>query len=93
MLKPATAKTVGWSPSCACDAEIISCTVLDPFTGAGTTLMVAERLGRDSIGIELNPEYAELAHTRVRSDLGRVEGGSVDDKSDAGPLFTAGVIV
>lgn len=32
-------------------------TVLDPFAGSGTTLEVAERLGRKSIGIELNPKY------------------------------------
>ena len=39
--------------------------VLDPFTGAGTTLLVAERLGRDSIGIELSPEYAAMARRRI----------------------------
>ena len=40
-------------------------TVLDPFAGAGTTLLVAQSLGRDSIGIELNPEYAEMARKRI----------------------------
>lgn len=40
-------------------------TVLDPFAGAGTTLYVAEQLGRNSIGIELNPEYIEIAKTRL----------------------------
>jgi DNA modification methylase len=43
-------------------------TVLDPFAGSGTTLMVAERLGRDSIGIELSPEYVELARSRIIDD-------------------------
>jgi len=43
--------------------------VLDPFCGSGTTLMVAEHLERDSIGIELNPEYAEIAEKRVQSGL------------------------
>jgi DNA modification methylase len=38
---------------------------LDPFAGGGTTLKVAERLGRKWIGIELNPEYIELAETRL----------------------------
>jgi len=42
--------------------------VLDPFAGAGTTLLVAERLGRDSIGIELNPTYADMAASRIRKD-------------------------
>lgn len=35
--------------------------VLDPFLGAGTTAMVAEQLGREWIGIELNPKYSRLA--------------------------------
>jgi DNA modification methylase len=41
-------------------------TVLDPFLGSGTTALVARRLGRHSIGIELNPRYAELAAARTR---------------------------
>lgn len=39
-------------------------TVLDPFIGSGTTAEVANRLGRDCIGIELNPEYAALIKER-----------------------------
>jgi DNA modification methylase len=39
--------------------------VLDPFAGAGTTLYVAEQLGRNSIGIELNPEYCEIMRRRM----------------------------
>lgn len=44
--------------------------VLDPFAGAGTTNMVAARLGRDSIGIELKPEYVAMAAERIRRDGG-----------------------
>ncbi len=39
--------------------------VLDPFMGAGTTAVVAERLGRRWIGCELNPEYAAMAEARI----------------------------
>jgi len=39
--------------------------VLDPFAGAGTSGLVAKRLGCGFVGIELNPEYAEMARTRI----------------------------
>ena len=42
--------------------------VLDPFGGAGTTGVVADRLGRDAVLVELNPEYAELARKRIHDD-------------------------
>lgn len=45
-------------------------TVLDPFFGAGTTGLVADRLERNCIGIELNEEYAEIAERRLQSDAG-----------------------
>lgn len=38
--------------------------VLDPFAGAGTTLLKAKELGRNFVGIELNPEYADMARAR-----------------------------
>ena len=40
-------------------------TVLDPFTGSGTVAVVANRHGRNFIGTELNPEYAEIARERI----------------------------
>jgi len=43
-------------------------TVLDPFGGAGTTGLVADRLGRNAILIELNPSYAEMARKRITGD-------------------------
>jgi DNA modification methylase len=40
-------------------------TVLDPFAGAGTTLYVAEKLWRNSVGIELNPDYCKIIERRM----------------------------
>lgn len=59
-------ETTGWNPSCKCDSgEPIPATVLDPFLGSGTTLAVALEYGRRGIGIELIPEYIELARKRI----------------------------
>ena len=43
----------------------IPATVLDPFNGAGTTGVVAKSLGRNYVGIELNPAYVEMAQRRI----------------------------
>ena len=59
--------------------------VLDPFGGAGTTGLVADRLGRDATLIELNPGYAEIADRRLRAGLCRVEGPAAP--VNPGPLF------
>lgn len=60
--------TVDWKPSCECGDETVPATVLDPFSGAGTTCLAAHRLGRHGIGLELNPEYCRLAIERIESD-------------------------
>jgi DNA modification methylase len=39
--------------------------IIDPFNGAGTTGMVAKQLGRDYIGIDLNPEYIAMSEKRI----------------------------
>jgi len=66
MTKPAISITTGWRPTCSCKNEGTGrCIVLDPFVGSGTTLWVAERFGRDSIGIEINPKYCELVKKRM----------------------------
>ena len=42
--------------------------MLDPFGGAGTTGLVTDRLQRDAILIELNPEYAGMSRKRICGD-------------------------
>jgi len=56
---------LGYRPTCGCNAEAVPCRVLDPFAGSGTTLWVAEGLGCEAVGIELNPDYALLAEARL----------------------------
>jgi hypothetical protein len=51
--------TIGWQPTCDCNAPTVPQTVLDPFGGSGTTAQVAKRLGREFIIIELNPKYVK----------------------------------
>ncbi len=60
--------TIGWRPSCTHPHDRIPCTVFDPFSGSGTTGVVAKRLGRRFIGIELNPDYVEMARRRIAGD-------------------------
>jgi len=60
----------GWlvePPPCSCPV-MPGDTVLDPFAGAGTTGLVADRLGRSFIGCELNPAYVTLARRRIMDD-------------------------
>lgn len=73
-------RTIGWRPSCGCfciepgGKQVPHfpkpCMVLDPFGGAGTVGLVADRLKRDAILIELNPDYAVMARERVQNDAG-----------------------
>lgn len=52
-------------PTCGCDAASEPGVVLDPFLGSGTTAVVAEALGRDWLGVELNPDFAAEAEARI----------------------------
>jgi site-specific DNA-methyltransferase (adenine-specific) len=51
--------------TCTCEALPEPGLVLDPFFGAGTTAIAAEQLGRDWLGIEINPDFAALALERI----------------------------
>jgi DNA modification methylase len=44
--------------------------VLDPFMGAGTTALVARKLNRNYVGIELNAEYIKIAEKRIYNEIG-----------------------
>jgi DNA modification methylase len=69
---PREARMVGWEPTCQCGVgpETIPatrpCVVLDPFMGSGTTALVARRLGRHAVGVELNPDYLGIAARRLQ---------------------------
>jgi len=52
---------------CSCAAPTHAGLVLDPFMGAGTTALIAQRMGRRWLGIELNPSYIEIARKRLTS--------------------------
>ncbi len=52
-------------PSCLCTTGSEPGVVLDPFMGSGTTAVAAEALGRDWLGIELNPDFAAAAQQRT----------------------------
>lgn len=45
-------------------------TVLDPFVGSGTTLRVCQQLGRNCIGIDINPDYVDMSKRRLSEPFG-----------------------
>ncbi len=49
-------------------------TVMDPFFGTGTTTVAAIRAGRNSIGIEIDPQYLDYAEKRIEQDTGSLFG-------------------
>jgi DNA modification methylase len=60
-------------PEALCEPPILATSrpgdlILDPFTGSGTVAVVALRHGRNFIGTELNPEYAQIAYDRITDD-------------------------
>lgn len=61
--------------------------VLDPFMGSGTTAIVARRLGRHYVGIELNPEYAALAETRLQHTSKDELNAALSGKPTTLPMF------
>ena len=62
-------RLVGYT-DCGCGAGFESGVVLDPFMGSGTTAIVALALNRHFIGIELNPDYVQMARRRISQLFG-----------------------
>jgi DNA modification methylase len=63
-----TQKPVGLMAWCINKAKRAQ-TILDPFMGSGTTLVAAKLEGRRAVGIEINPEYCEIAKNRLRQKV------------------------
>ncbi len=60
-------ETTGWTDcECKADDKYEPGVVLDPFAGSGTVGVVAEKLGRNSIQIDIKPEYCEMAYKRLK---------------------------
>mgnify|MGYP001569621108 CR=1 FL=1 len=94
-----TTQTVeqGWAPGCACDAGDPSpCVVFDPFTGSSATLLVARKLGRHAVGVDLSWKYIHkisrlrLSFTALAEWEGRNGHHHTDEPYDSLPLFAHG---
>ena len=57
---------------CILAGSRINDVVLDPFMGAGTTAVVSAQLGRKYIGMELSPEYCEMARERIKRETAQM---------------------
>lgn len=58
--------------------------VLDPFSGSGTTLRVCQQVNRNCIGIEINPEYVEMARQRLEAEFRGFD--SIDPRMERVPF-------
>jgi DNA modification methylase len=89
-----TTITTGFSPSCTCVAPTRPSTILDPFCGSGTTLLVARELGHHGIGLDLSLDYlTHIARERLGlAALHRWTHGAVAQPTTYTdlPLFAAG---
>lgn len=59
-------RTIGWS-DCGCGQGWSAGVVMDIFAGSGTTCLVAKKLGRSYVGIELKQEYVDMAKKRLEA--------------------------
>jgi len=63
--KGGKSEVVGYT-KCDCNAPFVSGIVLDPFMGSGTVALKALKENRNFIGIEINPDYIEMAYERIK---------------------------
>lgn len=69
-------ETVGWAAGCKCEAhEPVPAVVVDPFAGAGTSLVAAVELGRRAVGCDLYDRYADIARERAANVTPTMFGG------------------
>ena len=67
--KEAAKREIKGYTNCGCNAGFEPGVVLDPFMGSGTTAVVAKKLGRQWLGIELNEKYIEMANRRIENTV------------------------
>ncbi len=62
-----TPETTGWRPTCDHEADTVPATVLDLFAGSGTVGLVAQKLGRQAVGIDASESYLAMARRRIEA--------------------------
>lgn len=90
MISPALSKTIDWRSTCEHDAGVVPAIVLDPFGGRGTTAMVANRLGRHGISLDLSEHYLQLSksYTSIKALEEWERGIQVEENDfDGLPMF------
>ncbi len=66
-------------------------TVVDPFCGMGTTMLAASKCERNSIGVEIDPDYCDMAFRRLEKETRSLLDNIVIDKIDAHILINKGI--
>lgn len=56
-------------------------TVLDPFAGSGTTGVVAKRLRRNFVGVEINPDYWKMAADRIAATVAEFQQMEIAERA------------
>lgn len=74
-----TVETIAWIPTCRCNLPTVPAIVLDPFGGSGTTGLVATKLGRRFILIELKSDYVHISKRRIRKECGFLTPAAIQE--------------